>query len=63
MAHRWRCSAFARLLLQLNVEKPCRPTEVATDAPAEPVPRAASANQPSVLASLPQGQPSEGRHV
>ncbi len=47
----------------MNVEKACHPTEVATDAPAEPVPRAASANQPSVLASLPQGQPSEGPYV
>ncbi len=46
MARRKRCSAFARLLHQFNIDEPCHPTEVGTEALAEPVARADSATPP-----------------
>ena len=51
MVRRGQCSAFPRLLLQLNIDNVCHLTEVATEALAKPVAHADSAVSPAATAT------------
>ena len=46
MVHRRRCSAFSRLLLQVNIDEVCHLTEAVTEALAEPVAHGGRATRP-----------------